>query len=83
MALRRLGSPPMRRIPWLICAFALVVAACGGSPPAVGVEVSPPESTAGAQGPAAPDFELALDDGGTFSLGAEQKPVYMVFWAEW
>ncbi len=35
------------------------------------------------EGPAAPDFTLALGDGGEFTLSAEQKPVYMVFWAEW
>ncbi len=35
------------------------------------------------EGPAAPDFVLALDDGSTFSLTDEQKPVYLVFWAEW
>ena len=34
-------------------------------------------------GPPAPDFELALADGSTFALSAEQKPVYVVFWAEW
>jgi hypothetical protein len=34
-------------------------------------------------GPPAPDFELALGDGGTFRLSDEQKPVYVVFWAEW
>ena len=34
-------------------------------------------------GPPAPDFELALSDGSTFALSAEQKPVYVVFWAEW
>ncbi len=34
-------------------------------------------------GPPAPDFELALSDGSTFALSAEQKPVYIVFWAEW
>jgi hypothetical protein len=33
--------------------------------------------------PPAPDFTLALDDGSEFMLSAEQKPVYMVFWAEW
>lgn len=35
------------------------------------------------EGPTAPDFTLALGQGGDFSLSAEQKPVYMVFWAEW
>jgi hypothetical protein len=34
-------------------------------------------------GPAAPDFTLDLGEGGEFSLSREQKPVYMVFWAEW
>jgi hypothetical protein len=34
-------------------------------------------------GPAAPDFVLALADGSAFSLSDEQKPVYLVFWAEW
>ena len=34
-------------------------------------------------GPPAPDFELALADGSTFRLSDEQKPVYLVFWAEW
>ncbi|MDP2622447.1 MAG: hypothetical protein Q8Q29_01455 [Actinomycetota bacterium] len=35
------------------------------------------------EGQAAPDFTLALGEGGEFSLSGEQKPVYMVFWAEW
>ncbi|MEX0826674.1 MAG: hypothetical protein WD184_08015 [Acidimicrobiia bacterium] len=34
-------------------------------------------------GEAAPDFTLALGEGGEFTLSDEQKPVYMVFWAEW
>lgn len=34
-------------------------------------------------GPLAPDFELALNDGSTFRLSDEAKPIYMVFWAEW
>jgi hypothetical protein len=34
-------------------------------------------------GPSAPDFELLLNDGSTFRLSDEEKPVYMVFWAEW
>jgi hypothetical protein len=31
----------------------------------------------------APDFTLALGDGGTFILSEEARPVYLVFWAEW
>jgi len=34
-------------------------------------------------GPDAPEFTLALGEGGSFTLSQEQKPVYMVFWAEW
>lgn len=33
--------------------------------------------------PIAPDFTLALGDGGTFVLSEETRPVYLVFWAEW
>lgn len=40
-------------------------------------------STVAVDGPPAPDFTLALGTGGEFTLSAEQKPVYMVFWAEW
>ena len=31
----------------------------------------------------APDFALALGQGGEFRLSDEERPVYMVFWAEW
>lgn len=43
------------------------------------VSDSPPQ----VEGPAAPDFTFALSDGSSFSLSDEQKPVYLVFWAEW
>ncbi|MFH2071523.1 MAG: hypothetical protein ABIJ75_01595 [Actinomycetota bacterium] len=32
---------------------------------------------------AAPDVDLMLGEGGTFTLSAADKPVYLVFWAEW
>jgi hypothetical protein len=37
------------------------------------------------EGPPAPDFTLALGEGGsdTFTLSQESKPVFMIFWAEW
>ena len=35
------------------------------------------------EGEPAPDFTLALADGNEFSLSADSRPVYMVFWAEW
>jgi hypothetical protein len=50
------------------------------SPP--GVE-APTTTVAPVEGPAAPDFTLALGDGGDFTLSVEQKPVYLIFWAEW
>ncbi len=50
------------------------------SPP--GVE-APATTVPSVEGPAAPDFTLALGDGGEFTLSAEQKPVYLIFWAEW
>ena len=45
----------------------------------LGVTAAPPQI----EGPAAPDFVFALADGSSFSLSDEQKPVYLVFWAEW
>lgn len=33
--------------------------------------------------PVAPDFTLELDDGSSYTLSEGQKPVYLVFWAEW
>lgn len=41
------------------------------------------EPSAAPEGPAAPDFTLALEPDGEFVLSQEVKPVYMVFWAEW
>lgn len=31
----------------------------------------------------APDFELLLADGDTFTLSEAGRPVYLIFWAEW
>jgi hypothetical protein len=58
------------------------------SPEAGGEESDEPTPSTAApapafDGPPAPDFELALADGSTFRLSDEQKPVYLVFWAEW
>lgn len=44
---------------------------------------APETTTTTSDRPPAPDFTLALGDGGTFTLSEEQKPVYMIFWAEW
>ena len=42
-----------------------------------------PNATIAPEGPAAPNFTMALADGGTFTLSEEAKPVYMIFWADW
>jgi hypothetical protein len=44
-----------------------------------------PEGTTGTTSdrPLAPDFTLELGDGGSFTLSEGEKPVYLVFWAEW
>lgn len=31
----------------------------------------------------APDFTLALGEGGTFTLSEDHRPVFLLFWAEW
>ena len=61
-------------------------------PPATAIETTAvptapaPTTTSEAVEPAgspAPDFALELSDGSAFVLSAHQKPVYLVFWAEW
>jgi hypothetical protein len=44
---------------------------------------APPETAPPIDGPPAPDFTMTLNDGSEFTLSVEQKPVYLVFWAEW
>ena len=60
----------------LALALGTVLVACGGSDDGVATSAEVP-------GESAPDFTMALADGTDFTLSAEQKPVYMVFWAEW
>ena len=55
-------------------------ATTGDDSPA-GDNVTETDASPSFDGPPAPDFELALSDGSTFALSAEQKPVYIVFWA--
>jgi len=57
-----------------------------GTTGAPGTTSAPSETTTTRvppDGDPAPDFTLALGDGGSFTLSDEQKPVYMIFWAEW
>lgn len=35
------------------------------------------------EGRDAPDFTLALSEGGSFTLSEEHRPVFLLFWAEW
>jgi hypothetical protein len=41
------------------------------------------ESKPPPEGPAAPDFTLALEPSGELTLSQQVKPVYMILWAEW
>ncbi|MGD2102411.1 MAG: hypothetical protein PVG83_09265 [Acidimicrobiia bacterium] len=46
-------------------------------------EATPTTTEPASDRPLAPDFTLALGDGGTYTLSEGTKPVYLVFWAEW
>lgn len=86
----------MRKLPLLI-ALVLVISACRGTSGDTGQTTSNSEAAAAAteetpaplqesqesDGPAPIDFALDLADGTPFTLSGEQKPVYLVFWAEW
>jgi len=43
----------------------------------------PAETTTSSARPVAPDFTLKLGEGGSYTLSAGERPVYLVFWAEW
>jgi cytochrome oxidase Cu insertion factor (SCO1/SenC/PrrC family) len=77
----------MRRFTVLIGALAIVAAACSSSSaadtPSAASDGATEQRVGAADGPAAADFTLALGDGSTFTLSEEQKPVYLIFWAEW
>lgn len=80
----------MRRTMLLVIVLVgLIVSACGGSDGSASSTAAPDTTSPSAdggpiEGPAAPDFTLALGTGSnTFTLSDEAKPVYMVFWAEW
>jgi len=57
----------------LLVVLALVLAACG---PGVSEDTT-------ARSAMAPDFTLELADGGRYTLYEGEKPVYLIFWAEW
>lgn len=82
----------IRRSALLVLVIALLTAACGstssettsadGDATSPSVTVRPGGSI---EGPAAPDFTIALgaDGAESFTLSDGATPVYMVFWAEW
>ncbi len=87
-----------RRFAPALLAIVLLAAACGGSggdaePAAVpapatdpgAAAVTAPSPGAGAfDGPPVPDFTLALENReATYRLSASDRPLYLVFWAEW
>jgi len=49
----------------------------------VGATSSTEGTTVVSNRPIAPDFTLELGAGGSFTLSEGEKPVYLVFWAEW
>lgn len=52
--------------------------------PAASTTTPAPEETGTTSGrEMAPDFTLDLGEGGTYTLSEADKPVYLVFWAEW
>jgi hypothetical protein len=53
------------------------------SDPTSAAEEATDEAGDSADGRPAPEFVLALGEGGEFSPSSEDKPIYMVFWAEW
>jgi hypothetical protein len=65
---------------------AAIVLACA-SPPSAEAGGAPNGSEAEGANvvslPTAPEFTLALGDGTAFTLSAEARPVYLLFWAEW
>ena len=85
------------RIRFLALSLMLLAAACGGTDAAstTAAATDAPASTAqpggtpttaapvAAEGPIAPNFVTVLSDGSQFDFGAHDKPVYLVFWAEW
>jgi len=64
-------------------AVAPSVTAPEQSPSTTGATPSSSVASGDQQLEPAPDFTLELGRGGTFTLAEEQRPVFIVFWAEW
>jgi hypothetical protein len=74
------------KLPWVTRRLAILtilllsLAACGGGGNGAGAPGNTSDVSAPTQ---APDFTLELGDGGSYTLSERDKPVYLVFWAEW
>lgn len=87
--MRKLSLPAI--LPAILLALLVVSpAACGGPSSGSSTVDSDPTgdaTTATSNGSSAariaPDFTLQLGNGGRFTLSEEQRPVFLVFWAEW
>jgi hypothetical protein len=64
---------------WVSAVAATLLVSCAPSTE----NTAPSSGTEATAETTAPDFTLQLGDGGTFTLSAETRPVFMVFWAEW
>jgi thiol-disulfide isomerase/thioredoxin len=62
-------------------AASITIADSTTTVPSAGGSSSPSATETGRE--AAPDFTLALNDGGSYTLSEGSRPVYLVFWAEW
>jgi hypothetical protein len=73
-----------RTVAAVVVAFGLLAAACSSPGDAEVPSTNADSSQASpSDRPLAPDFTMALESGGTFTLSEAQTPVYLVFWAEW
>lgn len=61
----------------------VVATTAPGATPTTAVAPSTTRVRVRPEGEVAPDFSLALGEGGTFTLSEETRPVFLLFWAEW
>ncbi len=65
---------------FLLAGLFVVIAACGGAnTPESGAASGSPNGAAESQR----EFTLTLADGTPYTLSEADKPVFVIFWAEW
>jgi hypothetical protein len=67
----------------LLALVMATLAGCGTAPAGAPSATSTDSSSSTSIDDSAPDFTLSLGDGGRFTLSQENRPVFLVFWAEW